>query len=139
LAKEYPKEYFRRKKRELIERRKAERMEDYEERRDLALAKGVRTDYVVCPLCLRNVPLRFWRKKPLEERPFLIEARYSYGRRSGFFLNEDESLRLGDPELMEKHGEIVRGVCRDVRKIYNELRRLYPELMGVKRRGRKGV
>jgi len=134
----YPKSYFRRRKRELIERRRAEKLETYEERRALALAKGVKLMFAVCPLCGHNSPVRFWleRKVPPASEYFFYEARYTFGRGSGFFLNEDESFKLGDPRLMEdpRGRRLVENLCKNVKRIYLELRELYPEQMGVRKK-----
>ena len=129
----YPKRYFRERKRAIIERRKAEKLETYEDRRASALARGTRMWFAVCPLCGKNATLRFWmdRKAPPVSEPFFLQARYTLGRGSGFFLNEDESLRLGDPELLDspRNRRVVENLCRNVSKIYEDLKRLYPQYM----------
>lgn len=134
----YPKSYFRRRYRALAEEKRARKEETYEERKALAFAKGTRVDFMVCPLCGMNRPIRRRRGPPvfISDPEFFIQARYTFGRESGYFTNEDESLKLGDPKLMEtpQGRRMVEDLCRNVRRLYYNLRKLYPEQMGVRRR-----
>ncbi len=136
----YTRRYFRERYRALAEEARARKDETYEIRRDLALAKGTKVLFMVCPLCGMNRPVRRRRGPPIfiSDPAFFIQARYTMGRASGYFLNEDESIRLGDPKLMESHEgrRMVRDLCRNVRRLYKNLMKLYPELMKVRKKKR---
>ena len=132
----YPKSYFRARYRALAEERRARKEETYEERKALALAKGTRILFMVCPLCGMNRPIRRRKGPPtfISDPEFFIQARYTFGRGSGYFLNEEESIKLGDPRLMEtpEGRRMVRDLCRNASRLYSRLKRLYPDLMKVK-------
>lgn len=79
--------------------------------RNRAFAEGTKSLFVTCPMCGRNRPLKDkWGKGAhfvVKPDYALIQARYSIGRGSGFFLKEDESLSIDQvkdefPEIYEE-------------------------------------
>ena len=107
------------------ERSRRERDETYETRRNKALSQGTRVEFITCPLCGRNRPLEMWGNEVrFEVKPdyAIIQVRYGGGRGSGFFLNENESVKL--EEMKEKYPELYINLKNEVFKLNEILQKL---------------
>ena len=95
---------------------RAERDRTYENRREEALAFGTRVLYITCPLCGRNRVLNPHEREQtrFEVKPdfFLIQVRYGGGKRSGFFLNKEESLSIA--EVKEQYPDLYENLKEQV-------------------------
>lgn len=90
----------------------------YTERRAKALS-GARVEYLTCPLCGRNRPLKMWGKQTtFEVKPNydIIQIRYGGGRGVGFFLSEGEGTKIED--LQRAYPEVYENLKREVEKLY---------------------
>lgn len=109
-------------KRELAERKKAEKLKDYEQRKSAAISEGNRYLFLVCPLCLRNRPLQtFFKGKTLfrvDPGCEIVQTRYGLGGRGvgGFYKNEPESVRL--PDLKSLFPDVYENLREEVLKLY---------------------
>ena len=96
-----------------------------DEKKERVISEGVRYENLVCPLCGLNRVRRKHAKGEVRfdhvdiHNAYFLQVRYTAGGRSGFYLNEDESLTfrdaVKDPELREKMAEIKRQCERIVR------------------------
>lgn len=78
----------------------------YEERRAQALS-GTKVLYLTCPLCGLNRPLKTYKgSTQFQVKPdyAIIQVRYGGGRGIGFFLSEEESIKLED--LRDTHPKV---------------------------------
>lgn len=95
------------------------RQATYEERRAKALAEGTKVLFLTCPLCGRNRPLETYKgSSRFEVKPdyAIIQVRYGGGRGIGFFLSEDESIKLED--LRSTHPEVLENLKEMIGKLY---------------------
>ena len=84
--------------------------------------KGSRIEYLTCPLCGRNRPLKMWNKQTaFEVKPdyAIIQIRYGGGRGSGFVLSLEESTKLED--LEREYPEVYSNLKAEVEKLHKLL------------------
>ena len=108
--------------RKLSEEMRQRKDESYKERRDRALKEGNLTLFATCPLCGLNRPLKR-RGETIEfvVKPdyFLIQGRRSHGKGSGFFLSDQDSLKIN--QVKEKYPELynnIRSCIKELNKIF---------------------
>jgi Na+-transporting NADH:ubiquinone oxidoreductase subunit NqrE len=80
---------------------------NYEDRKAKAMT-GAKVLFLTCPLCGLNRPLKTYKGNTRFEvkRDYaIIQVRYGGGRGIGFFLAEDESIKLKD--LMEEYPDVL--------------------------------
>jgi len=97
---------------------RSERDKTYENRKKKALAEGQITLFLTCPLCGLNRPLERWGKQiTFQVKPdyFLIQARSSRGRGSGFFLNSKESMKI--EEVKKKYPELYDNIKKSIKEL----------------------
>jgi len=101
------------------ERKRQAKDKTYEERKARALSEGVKVLFVTCPLCGRGRPMkdRWGKEAAFNVKPdyFLIQARYGAGRGSGFFLKEDESLKI--KEVKKEYPEIYENLKKSIKEL----------------------
>jgi hypothetical protein len=108
--------------RELKEEKRRKRNESYKERKNRALKEGSLTLFITCPLCGLNRPLKRWGKAIefiVKPDYFLIQGRRSHGKGSGFFLSDQDSLKIN--QVKEKHPELynnIRSCIKELNKIF---------------------
>jgi hypothetical protein len=99
----------------------------YDERKKISLKEGKEVTFLTCPLCGRNRPLNIWgRRAVFEFKPdyAIIQIRKGGGRGYGFFLVLDKSLKLNDPEFLEKYWDVFLNLKEEVRKLYEFLEKI---------------
>lgn len=105
---------YRERKKEI----RSERDKTYEDRKKQALAEGQITLFLTCPLCGLNRPLKRWGKEArFQVKPdyFLIQARSSRGRGSGFFLNLKESMKI--EEVKQEYPELYENIKKSIKEL----------------------
>ncbi|MBW2671928.1 MAG: C2H2-type zinc finger protein [Deltaproteobacteria bacterium] len=91
--------------------RREARLATREARKRKAIAMGTMVPHLACPLCgLSRVAHRLPSSPPLDG--YAYQARYTYGRGSGYFINEEESVKWAElkekaPELYERYKMLV--------------------------------
>ena len=86
----------------------------YDDRKAKAM-QGARVLFLTCPLCGLNRPLHTYKGSTrFQVRPdyAIIQVRYGGGRGLGFFLAEDESIKLMD--LKDTHPDVFENLKEEV-------------------------
>lgn len=98
---------------------RAKREASYQQRKAEALSRGARVLYLTCPLCGLNRPLETYKGTTrFEVKPdyAVIQVRYGGGRGIGFFLSEDESIKLED--LRSTHPEVMDNLKEQIEQLH---------------------
>lgn len=90
----------------------------YDERKAKAMA-GTRILYLTCPLCGLNRPLKTYKgdtKFQIKPDYAIIQVRYGGGRGVGFFLSQDESIKL--EELRGTYPEVLENLKHQIAELH---------------------
>ena len=96
------------------------------EKKEIVIREGTKSIFCACPCCGLNKKLHKKDKGKIKfdidlDRLFFIQARYSYGRASGWFTNDDESLTLEQAKEMPEYQDLIEQIRMQCKKILKEL------------------
>jgi hypothetical protein len=108
------------------ERRSEKAKKDYEDRKAQAMADGKEAEFLTCPLCGFNRPLKMWGKDTrfiVKPDYAIITVRKGGGRRIGFFRLEDRDVNLTD--LWGEFPEVWKNLFENVNVLHDLLWKQY--------------